>query len=723
MMTHMRRPALLAFIALLWAVCLGAAAAPLAAGNAAGPGAQTGAPAAAPSVTKPAAQTLDILSPDGSIEVTFALGSDGPSYSVRRLERDVILPSRLGFVFAEGGAFAGGLEIASTARTEHDDTWTQPWGEMKEIRDRYNELRVDLVETSARPRRVTIVFRVFDDGVGFRYELPAQENLGAFEIMDELTEFALAGNFEAWWIPAFKPDRYEYLYKRSHVSDLDIVHTPLTMEAEGGLYVSIHEAALTDWASMTLENKGHNTLKATLVPWSDGVLVRSETPRVSPWRTIQIATEPGGLITSYLILNLNEPNCLGDVSWVKPGKYIGIWWAMHLGISTWSAGPKHGATTQHVERYMDFAARHGFDRVLVEGWNVGWNADWTSAENNFKFTTPYPDFDIAAISRYGAERGVSLIGHHETGGDVANYERQMGAAFDFDNKYGITTVKTGYVRWGQGISRIDENGQVRKEWHHGQYMVRHYRAVVEEAARHHIMLDVHEPIKDTGIRRTYPNMMTREGARGMEYNAWGGEGGNPPEHETILPFTRLLAGPMDFTPGIFDLLFEEARPNNRVNTTLAKQLALYVVIYSPLEMAADLPGNYDNNPAPFKFIEDVPADWSDTRVLNGKIGDYITTVRKDRKSDDWYLGSVTDESGRTLEAPLAFLDPGRKYVAEIYRDGKDADWDTNPYAIEIVHALVESSTTLELVLAPGGGQAIRFRPAGPDDLENVPRYK
>jgi alpha-glucosidase len=669
------------------------------------------------------AESFDVFSPDSSIKLTFTLDDRGPTYGVQRFDRDVILPSRLGFIFKEGGALAGNLRIASSARSAFDETWTQPWGEKKNIRNHYGELRVDLEEAAERPRRMTIVFRAFDDGVGFRYELPAQEHIKAFEIMDELTEFALAGDYTAWWIPAFKPDRYEYLYTRSRMSDVGTVHTPLTMEAGDGLCLSIHEAALVDWGSMTLENRGKNRLKAVLTPWSDGVLVRGATPYRSPWRTIQIASDPGGLITSYLILNLNEPNALGDVSWAKPGKYIGIWWAMHLGISSWSAGPIHGATTEHVKRYIDFAARHGIDRVLVEGWNVGWNADWTSAENNFQFTTPYPDFDIAELASYGAARGVSLIGHHETGGDVSNYERQMKAAFDFCNEYGITTVKTGYVRWGQGISRIDESGTLRKEWHHGQYMVRHYASVVEEAARHHIMLDVHEPIKDTGLRRTYPNMMTREGARGMEYNAWGASGGNPPEHETILPFTRLLAGPMDFTPGIFGLLYGEIRPNNRVNTTLAKQLALYVVIYSPLQMAADLPVNYENNLAAFKFIEDVPADWSDTKVLNAKIGDYITTVRQDRRSEDWYLGSITDESGRKLEAPLGFLEPDKKYVAEIYRDAGNADWEENPYAIEITSALVDDGTVLKLVLAPGGGQAVRFRPAGPEDLQSVPPYK
>jgi alpha-glucosidase len=326
--------------------------------------------------------------------------------------------------------------------------------------------------------------------------------------MDELTEFALAGNYTAWWIGAFQPNRYEYLYNRTPASGIEIVHTPLTMETGDGIFLSIHEAALVDWAAMTLMNKGDNVLKAELVPWSDGVKVRGATPSRSPWRTIQIGDTAGDLITSYLILNLNEPNKLGDVSWVKPGKFIGIWWAMHLGIATWGSGPKHGATTENAERYIDFAAKHGFDRVLVEGWNVGWDGNWTATENGFQFTAPYPDFDIEAITRYGAARGVRLVGHHETGADVINYERQMEAAFDFYNTYGINTVKTGYVGWGRNIKRIDENGSVQREWHHGQHMVKHYQRVVEAAARHKIMLDVHEPIKDTGLRRTYPNMMT-----------------------------------------------------------------------------------------------------------------------------------------------------------------------------------------------------------------------
>ncbi len=526
-----------------------------------------------------------------------------------------------------------------------------------------------------------------------------------------MTQFALTGDHRAWWIPAFQHNRYEYRYTDSPLSQTTKVHTPVTFETKDGLYLSIHEAALTDFASMALWRKQGNTFEADLVPWSDGVKVRGATPMTTPWRTIQIAETPGGLIDNYLILNLNEANKLSDVSWIKPGKYVGIWWAMHLGVSTWGSGPKHGATTENAKRYLDFAAKHGFDGVLVEGWNIGWDGDWVANGDKFSFTTPYPDYDLTYLADYARKRAVRLIGHHETSGAVEDYEGQMEDAFAMCQRLGIRTVKTGYVAFGQEIKRTSESGQEQGEWHHGQYMVRHYRKAVEAAARHQVTLIVHEPIKDTGIRRTYPNMMTREGACGQEYNAWGGQGHNLPDHTTILPFTRLLAGPMDFTPGIFDLLFEEARPDERVSTTLAKQLALYVVLYSPLHMAADLPQNYEAKPEPFQFIKDVPTDWEETEVLHARIGDYVTIARKDRHSDDWYLGSITDENGRMLEANLSFLDSNRQYVAEIYRDGHDADWETNPYPMTIEKKLVTSATKLPLRLAPGGGTAIRLRPA------------
>ncbi len=652
--------------------------------------------------------SLQVSSPDQTLQVVFTLEKGKPSYRILRFGQELIGPSRLGFLLKNQQALSENFTIASTKTRSFDETWIQPWGEKKEIRNCYNELRIGLTETTKRPRTMEIVFRVYDDGIGFRYEIPKQNHLDRFEIQDELTEFALAQNTKAWWIPAFQPNRYEYLYRCTPVSEINVVHTPLTLETPNGIYLSIHEAALVDYASMTLALTEKNTLKAELVPWSDGVKVKTQTPMKSPWRTIQIADDPDGLITSYLILNLNEPNQLKDISWIRPQKYIGIWWAMHLGIATWSTGPKHGATTENAKRYIDFAAKYGFDGVLIEGWNVGWDGDWVAHGDQFQFTQPTPDFDIEEVARYAREKGVELIGHHETGGAVLNYEKQLKDAFAFYEKLGVHTVKTGYVNFGQNIKRIEENGHEQKEWHHGQFMVRHHQKVVEEAAKHHIMIDIHEPIKDTGLRRTYPNLLTREGARGQEYDAWDAEGGNPPEHQTILPFTRLLAGPMDYTPGIFGLTFPKIRPNNQVNTTLAKQLALYVIIYSPLQMAADLPENYEKNPEPFKFILDVPVDWEDTKVLHARIGDYVTIVRKDRKSDDWYLGSITDEEGRILEAPLYFLEPGYSYLAEIYRDGDLAHWKNNPYDIIVEKQIVNASTVIKLKLAPGGGQAIRF---------------
>lgn len=658
-----------------------------------------------------AAEPLRVDSPGKVLQVVFELQDGVPTYQVSRQGKTVIAPSRLGFQLKAGPALDGGFKVAAHQITAVDQTWTQVWGEQKDIRDRHTQLRVELAEAEGAARRLNVIFRVFDDGVGFRYEIPAQAGLGEVEIADERTEFALTGDHRCWWIPAFEPNRYEYRYTDSPLSEAGKVHTPVTFQTNDGLYLSIHEAALTDFASMTLWRQRGNVFTAELVPWSDGVKVRGRAPLVSPWRTIEIADTPGGLIENYLILNLNEPNALADVSWIKPGKFAGIWWEMHLEKTTWSSGPRHGATTANTRRYIDFAADSGLDGVLVEGWNVGWDGQWWSGGNDFSFTRPYPDFDLPALAAYAQERGVRLVGHHETGGGVENYERQMEDAFAQCEKYGIRAVKTGYVAYGTDIVRTDADGQKQHEWHHGQYMVRHYQKVTEAAARHHVMLDVHEPIKDTGLRRTYPNLMTREGACGQEYDAWGNERGNRPDHTTILPFTRLLAGPMDYTPGIFDVEYEELKPGNRVRTTVAKQLALYVVIYSPLQMVSDLPENYAARPEPFAFIKAVPTDWEFTKVLNAAIGDYVTIARKDRGSDDWYIGSITDESGRTLTADLSFLDPDRAYVAEIYRDGPDADWEKNPYPVEVVRRPVDAKTTLALPLAAGGGTAIRIRPA------------
>ncbi len=655
-------------------------------------------------VTAPRA--AEVASPDAVLSVEVSVDDGRPVYKVMRFGDPVIAPSRLGLVFQDAPSLAEGLRILKAQVRNHDETWEQPWGERARVRNRYNELRVDFAREGGDERVLSVVFRVYDDGIGFRYEVPGTPGV-ARTIGDEATEFALTGDHEAWWIGAYLPNRYEYLYRHTPVSAIRKAETPLTLKTARGLYLSFHEAALVDYAEMTLANVGGNRLRADLVPWSDGARVKTEGAFRTPWRTILVTDSAAALIDAAdLTLNLNEPNRLGDVSWIEPGKYVGVWWEMHIGKSTWGAGPRHGATTANVKRYIDFAARNGFKGVLVEGWNRGWDGNWMANADQFNFTTPYPDYDFDGLARYARRKGVRLIGHHETSGGIANYERQLEDAMADMAAHGVRAVKTGYVRVNGHIPRPLPDGRTAAEWQHGQFMVRHYQKVVEVAARHHIAIDTHEPIKDTGLRRTWPNWMTREGARGQEYNAWSA--GNPPEHTTILPFTRLLAGPMDFTPGIFDLRFRGPDSPFRVHTTLAKQLALYVVIYSPLQMAADLPENYEARPDAFRFIRDVPADWRESRALAGEIGDYVVIARADKASDDWYLGAITDESGRRLKVSLGFLEPGRRYRAEIYRDADDADWRTNPEAITIERRDVTSADTLTLRLAPGGGTAIRF---------------
>ncbi len=660
--------------------------------------------AAAPATAQ---DQLHVTSPDGRNEVTVVIRGGRIHYSLQRDDRAVIQPSRLGFEFRNEPPLGDRMRVASTATNSVDETWTQSWGEVREVRDQHNELRISLAEEGAPGRQLVVVFRVFNDGVGFRYELPEQPGLAEFEITGELTEFVMADDARAWWIPAFQRPRYEHLFRSSPVSTLDTVQTPLTMEFRDGLHVVIHEADLVDYAGLTLvgSRERNRTLRAYLAPWADGVKVRGRTPFQTPWRTIQLADDAAGLSPSVLGLNLNPPNALDDVSWIRPMKYVGIWWGMHIGTMTWSSGPKHGATTANTKKYIDFAAENGFGGVLVEGWNVGWDGSWIENGDLFSFTEPYADYDLPALAAYARDRHVGLIGHHETSMGIENYEGQLEAGFDLFEGLGIRAVKTGYVG--------DETSHGHA--HHGQYMVRHWRKVIESAARHRIMLDVHEPIHDTGERRTFPNMMTREGARGQEFNAWAGDGGNPPEHETILFFTRMLAGPMDFTPGVFDLLIKSVTgtprtpEESRVRTTLAKQLALYVVLYSPLQMAADLPENYENQPA-FQFIRDVEVDWGKTRVLDGKIGEYVVVARQERDGDDWFVGAISDEEARTLEVPLWFLPLGRSYVAEIYADGPGAHWRDNPFPVKISTRPVDARSRLTLRLAPGGGQAIRIRP-------------
>jgi alpha-glucosidase len=647
-----------------------------------------------------------ITSPGGILRIDVGLDENRASYAVSRLGEDVILPSRLGFLLRNTEKLDRNLELVAQSTRDFDETWEQPWGENRLVRNRYRELRVTFRETQRFKRAFDAVFRAFDDGIGFRYEFPDQPNLRDVVIDDELTEFHVARGGTAWWIPAGEWNRYEYLYNTTPIAEVGQVHTPVTMRLDGGLHLAFHEAALVDYSSMWLRRVEGGRFRAQLAPASEGWKVRRQAPFHTPWRTIRIADSAAALYASNLELNLNEPNALGDVSWVVPAKYVGIWWEMHLDQSTWATGRKHGATTRNAKRYIDFAADHGFRGVLIEGWNVGWEGQWFGDGNDFDFTRATPDFDLEAVAAHARERGVRLVGHHETGGAVSHYDRQLGAALDLYARLGIDQVKTGYVADAGQAERNDGDGVVRREWHDGQWMVNHHLRVVREAAKRRIAINAHEPIKDTGLRRTYPNWIAREGARGMEYAAWG-KPKNPPEHELNLLFTRMLSGPMDYTPGIVSLVGQKKTP---IPSTLARQLALYVVIYSPVQMVADLPEHYAKQPQALQFIKDVAVDWEDTRVLHGEVGDYATVVRRARGGDAWFLGSLTDEHGRVLDVPLDFLAPGRRYVAEIYRDGEGAHYRSNRFAFATERREVGAGDTLRLVLAPGGGQAIRFVP-------------
>jgi alpha-glucosidase len=662
--------------------------------------------------------SLELKSPNGEIVVTVDDDAGLATYSVAFRGELTIAPSRLGLLFEESEGFDKGLKIVASKTVSVDEVWEQPWGERRFVRDHHDELYVEFALTDKPERKMGVRLRAFDDGIGFRYEIARQKELKSANIINELTEFVVSDQSTVWWIPARYWNRYEYLYRESKASEELTSHTPMTLRTPSGVHLSIHEAALVDYASMSLKQIRPGRFKADLAPWSDGVLVKTSTPFVTPWRTIQVSPDAKGLLNSSLILNLNEPNKLGDVSWIEPGKYVGVWWEMHIRDSSWGMKPLHGATTENVKRYIDFAARYGFKGVLVEGWNVGWDDNWFGNGNVFDFTKAYPDFDLPALSAYGREKGVRIIGHHETGGAATHYERQMDEAFSLYEANGVHAVKTGYVADGGGVQRIDEKGIVRFEWHDGQFMANHHLNVVKAAARHKIAINPHEPIKDTGLRRTYPNWISREGARGQEYNAWG-QPPNPPEHEAMLAFTRMLAGPMDFTPGIFDLEpnkrapvregMPRPDPQTRVETTLAKQLAMYVVLYSPIQMAADLPENYEKRRDAFQFIVDVPTDWEESIGLAGEVGDYVVMARQERDGKDWYLGAVTDEEARDVSVPLNFLDDGKSYVAEIYRDGKNADWRDDPYEMTLEKRIVAKDDVLNIKLAPGGGAAVRIR--------------
>ncbi len=653
------------------------------------------------------AETLQ--SPDGQLSLTAGVKDGRPYYTLAQGTETLINPSALGFIL-EGGPLDSNFRLKGTHRSTFDETWAQSWGEDIEVRNHYNELTLDLEERDGLKRQLSIVFRLFDDGLGFRYIFPEQENLKQFVIMDEVTEYAFPWDAKTWSIPTNGTKYYEALYTASPLSRKDTISTPATLEVRDGLYLTLHEANLTDYASLNLapEKVGEGehlvnssteegvTLRAALTPWSTGEKVFAHAPFATPWRTVIVGHKPGDLILSRLMLNLNEPCKLEDTSWIEPGRYVGIWWGMHMEAYTWAQGPKHGANTANTMRYIDFAAKHGFNGVLVEGWNYGWDGDWTENGDAFSFTKPYPDYDLKRLADYARQKGVRLIGHNETGGAATNYEQQLDSAYALYRSLGIHAVKTGYVN-----PMLDH-----KELQHSQYGVRHYRKVIETAARYGIMIDNHEPAMPTGLQRTYPNLMTQEGVRGQEYNAWSPDGGNPPEHTCILPFTRGLAGPMDFTPGIFNFR-NPVYPATHPQTTIAKQLALYVVLFSPLQMAADMIENYENQPA-FSFITSCPTTWAKTVIPDAKIGDYVTIARKDRSSDNWFVGSITNAEARNLTLKLDFLDPDASYKATIYEDGEGADYKSNPYPVKISEKEVTADSILTLQLASGGGTAIRI---------------
>ena len=641
-------------------------------------------------------EIFELSSPNKIHTLKFELRESIPLYSVRTKGEMILEPSKLGFVFQGNDSLYKNFTIIKIDTTSFDETWEQVWGEKRFIRNNYRQLSALLQERKGDKRKVEIQFRAYDDGIALRYLYPEQGQKDSLVITDELTEFNIKDDGEAWWIRAYQDNRYEYLTERSKISSLDTVVTPLTLKTDKGLYLSFHEANLKEYASMTLARISGTHLKCDLVPWADGVKVKTAGSFTTPWRTLQIAEKPGDLITSYLILNLNDPNTFTDTSWIKPHKYLGIWWGMHIGKYTFWESPTQGATTENAFAYVDYCRKFGIDHLLIEGWNKGWTPAWyENAMHMFSFTREAEGFDLKKVTDYARENGVSIIGYHETGSNIINYLSQIEEGMSLYQKMGIHDVKIGQVG-----SRLN-----MKEWHHGQFGVNYYRFVLKEAAKHQLTVNFHEPIKDTGERRTFPNMMSREGARGQEYNAWSE--GNPPSHTATIPFTRMLSGPMDFTPGVLDVEIKQGFEGRDVHTTAAKQLALYVVLYSPVQMLADLPENYDGHPA-FKFLQDVPTDWEDTKVLNGEIGAYITTVRKDRHSEDWYLGSLTNEEGRNLEIDLQFLDPDTVYEAQIYKDAEGISWNKNATEIEILSREVTQTDKLQLRLAEGGGTAIRF---------------
>ena len=681
-------------------------------------------------------QAQEISSPDKNLSLKFELNDAGaPTYQLKYKKKDVIKTSKLGLETKDVPSFLTGFTVAKTEQSSADESWNPVWGEQKTIRNHYNELLVTLTQKAEKDRLIRIRFRLFDDGLGFRYEFPEQDNLNYFIIKEERTEFAMAVDHKAFWLPG-DYDTQEYSTMTSKLSEIrglmksaitpnssqtpfsdTGVQTPLMLKSPEGLYINIHEAALVDYSTMSLElNDKTMVFETHLTPDAIGDKGYLQAPTQTPWRTIIVSDKAGDILTSKLVLNLNEPTKYKDVSWIKPVKYVGVWWEMITGKSTWAytdekiqfgvtdykktkPNGKHGANTAHVKEYIDFAAKHGFDAVLVEGWNEGWE-DWFGKTKDyvFDFVTPYPDFDVKELKRYAAEKGVKMMMHHETSGSVRNYERHLDTAYKFMVEHGYNSVKSGYV--GNMIPR--------GEYHYGQWLNNHYLYAIKKAADYKIMVNAHEAVRPTGLNRTYPNLIGNESARGTEYESFGG---NNPDHTTILPFTRLVGGPMDYTPGIFQTKISAYNPDNDsyVHTTLTKQLALYVTMYSPLQMAADFPETYNKFMDAFQFIKDVAVDWDETHVIEAEPGDYITIARKAKNKAEWYVGGISDENARVATVSFKYLPKGKTFTATIYADGKDASFDKNPQSYTIRKMKVNAKTVIKQQIAPGGGFAISIK--------------
>ena len=625
-------------------------------------------------------------SPDGRIKVSIQTEGGQLSYSISQDSESLIVPSKLGFELMGGNILGDNTEILSVTHSSHKETWETVWGESRLIEDNHNSM---IVHTA----HLDVEFRVFNDGVGFRYIFP--DDLGEFRIREELTEYRFArADHKIWWMPRSEP-YYEAYGNHTAFDEIDCAYTPVTITGADGRFYSIHEAALLDFAKVNLVGSDASTLKTSLTKWSDGTGVYVTDTRTTPWRTIIITDRAGGLIESHLMLNLNEPCKIEDTSWCKPGKYIGIWWELHKYMRTWYYGPQHGATTERTKEYIDFAAAHNIQAVLVEGWNKGWDGNWMKNSTGFSFTEAYPDYDFDEVMKYAASKGVQMIIHNETAANTEHYFSQIDSAYALYQKYGMHYIKTGNVN-------LLMDG---KEEHDGQYGVNRLHEIVEKAAQYQINVDEHEPCIPTGLCRTWPNLMTGEAIRGQEHDAWEADGGNKPEHQTVCPFIRGLAGPMDYTFGTFDFSNPNT-PTSRVKTTISKQLAQYVVIYSPLQMASDLYEAYEGVKA-FDFISDVPTDWEQTKVLDAVIGDYVVTARQERGGSDWYLGAITDENARTLDVPLSFLGKG-KWMAQIYEDTPQTSYETSPETYQYREVEVSAKDVLSLRLATSGGCAIRF---------------